>query len=153
MAEAAELSTVTRNIEAAQAYAERKRRPQPPSPSSIGRGAIGITNNGQPVQSTDKWQNPLVIEILAANNPVFDDPEDPLAWQKDSLCGQTDPEAFFPEKGGNVRMAKKVCTMCEVKLECLDYALENDERFGVWGGLSERERRKLQKSLKRQTAA
>ena len=68
-----------------------------------------------------------------------------LGWQERALCAQTDPEAFFPEKGGSTREAKKVCQGCEVKSECLDYALENDERFGIWGGLSERERRKLKR--------
>lgn len=71
--------------------------------------------------------------------------EGELAWQIDALCAQTDPEAFFPEKGGSTRDAKKVCGACSVKQECLDYALSNDERFGIWGGLSERERRKLKK--------
>lgn len=71
--------------------------------------------------------------------------EGELAWQVDALCAQTDPEAFFPEKGGSTRDAKKVCAACTVKQECLDYALSNDERFGIWGGLSERERRKLKK--------
>jgi WhiB family redox-sensing transcriptional regulator len=68
-----------------------------------------------------------------------------LSWQERSLCAQTDPEAFFPEKGGSTREAKKVCVGCDVRAECLEYALANDERFGIWGGLSERERRKLKK--------
>lgn len=67
------------------------------------------------------------------------------SWQERALCAQTDPEAFFPEKGGSTREAKRVCTGCDVRSECLDYALENDERFGIWGGLSERERRKLKR--------
>src|ERR1700749_4312715 len=71
--------------------------------------------------------------------------DNPLAWQSDSLCAQPDPEAFFPEKGGSTRDAKKICASCEVRVHCLEYALENDERFGIWGGLSERERRKLRK--------
>ncbi|PKW27199.1 WhiB family transcriptional regulator [Phycicoccus duodecadis] len=71
--------------------------------------------------------------------------EGALSWQERSLCAQTDPEAFFPEKGGSTREAKKVCVGCEVRSECLEYALANDERFGIWGGLSERERRKLKK--------
>lgn len=66
-----------------------------------------------------------------------------LAWQADALCTQTDPEAFFPEKGGSTREAKQVCALCGVRDQCLSYALENDERYGIWGGLSERERRKL----------
>ncbi len=67
------------------------------------------------------------------------------SWQERALCAQTDPEAFFPEKGGSTREAKKVCLTCEVRQDCLESALENDERFGIWGGLSERERRKLKK--------
>jgi WhiB family transcriptional regulator, redox-sensing transcriptional regulator len=68
-----------------------------------------------------------------------------LGWQERALCAQTDPEAFFPEKGGSTREAKKVCRSCEVRAECLEYALEHDERFGIWGGLSERERRKIKR--------
>lgn len=64
-------------------------------------------------------------------------------WQALALCAQTDPEAFFPEKGGSTRDAKRVCRRCEVRGDCLAYALDNDIRFGIWGGLSERERRSL----------
>ena len=74
----------------------------------------------------------------------WDDADD-AGWQERALCAQTDPEALFPEKGGSTREAKKVCLTCEVRDECLEYALMNDERFGIWGGLSERERRKLKK--------
>lgn len=86
-------------------------------------------------------------ESIAPILPLFEhlDGADMLSWQDRALCSQTDPEAFFPEKGGSTRDAKKVCVGCEVKAECLDYALRNDERFGIWGGLSERERRKLKK--------
>ena len=68
-----------------------------------------------------------------------------LAWQDDALCAQTDPEAFFPEKGGSTRAAKRVCRACTVRAECLDYALAHQERFGIWGGFSERERRRLER--------
>ncbi len=67
------------------------------------------------------------------------------SWQDRALCAQTDPEAFFPEKGGSTREAKRVCRGCEVRAECLEYALGNDERFGIWGGLSERERRRFKR--------
>jgi len=70
----------------------------------------------------------------------------PPPWQADALCAQTDPEAFFPEKGGSTREAKSVCRSCEVRQECLEYALAHDERFGIWGGMSERERRRLKKA-------
>ncbi|WNG90228.1 WhiB family transcriptional regulator [Mycobacterium sp. ITM-2016-00317] len=68
-------------------------------------------------------------------------------WQERALCAQTDPEAFFPEKGGSTREAKRICQGCEVKDACLEYALANDERFGIWGGLSERERRRLKRGI------
>ncbi len=73
------------------------------------------------------------------------DEDSALAWQTDALCSQTDPEAFFPEKGGSTRDAKRIGSSCDVRGECLEYALGNDERFGIWGGLSERERRKLKR--------
>ena len=76
---------------------------------------------------------------------VFDEEEGGLAWQADALCAQTDPEAFFPEKGGSTRDAKRVCAECPVSTACLEYALAKDERFGIWGGLSERERRRLRR--------
>ena len=68
-------------------------------------------------------------------------------WQERALCAQTDPEAFFPEKGGSTREAKRICLGCEVKDACLESALANDERFGIWGGLSERERRRLKRGI------
>jgi WhiB family redox-sensing transcriptional regulator len=68
-------------------------------------------------------------------------------WQERALCAQTDPEAFFPEKGGSTREAKRICLGCEVRDACLEYALAHDERFGIWGGLSERERRRLKRGI------
>ena len=84
-------------------------------------------------------------ELYLIDGMLDAEEEGGLSWQERSLCAQTDPEAFFPEKGGSTREAKKVCVGCEVRSECLEYALANDERFGIWGGLSERERRKLKK--------
>ncbi len=77
---------------------------------------------------------------------MTEEASDELAWQERALCAETDPEAFFPEKGGSTREAKKVCLSCEVRSECLEYALTHDERFGIWGGLSERERRRLRRA-------
>jgi WhiB family redox-sensing transcriptional regulator len=74
-----------------------------------------------------------------------DDAADPMSWHERALCAETDPEAFFPEKGGSTREAKRVCLSCDVRVECLEFALGNDERFGIWGGLSERERRRLKR--------
>lgn len=89
---------------------------------------------------------PPAFEPSAAFEP---EPEEltPDQWQDKALCAQTDPEAFFPEKGGSTREAKKICLGCEVRHECLEYALAHDERFGIWGGLSERERRRLKRGI------
>jgi Transcription factor WhiB. len=84
--------------------------------------------------------------IAWSEEPADNFQDGPLAWQQQALCAQTDPEAFFPEKGGSSREAKSVCAKCDVRAECLEYALENDERFGIWGGLSERERRPFRPS-------
>lgn len=85
----------------------------------------------------------IVRELLLLTDDVEVEGE---GWQERALCAQTDPEAFFPEKGGSTREAKRVCLTCDVRGDCLEYALQNDERFGIWGGLSERERRKLKKT-------
>jgi WhiB family redox-sensing transcriptional regulator len=90
-----------------------------------------------------------MIELVAMSSltdrPTELEDETLLSWQDKALCAQTDPEAFFPEKGGSTREAKRICVSCEVKQECLEYALMQDERFGIWGGLSERERRRLKR--------
>ena len=74
----------------------------------------------------------------------------PDDWRDRALCAQTDPEIFFPERGESTTAAKRVCAGCEVRAECLQEALDRGERFGVWGGLSERERRALVVHLARQ---
>lgn len=67
-------------------------------------------------------------------------------WSQ-ALCAQTDPDAFHPEKGQSARPAKGVCAACDIREGCLSYALANDERFGIWGGTSYRERRKITRKL------
>lgn len=69
------------------------------------------------------------------------EPED--CWQDQALCAQVDAELFYPEKGGSTREAKSICAGCPVRMECLEYAMDRGEHFGIWGGLSERERRRL----------
>src|SRR3954463_1225284 len=104
-----------------------------------------MATNGYRANVPDDWVvAPVGLGVPGVRQNVVED-DDPLAWQSDSLCAQTDPEAFFPEKGGSTRDAKQICASCEVRSRCLEYALETDERFGIWGGLSERERRKLRK--------
>lgn len=69
----------------------------------------------------------------------------PVEWQTHARCAEVDPEIFFPERGGSSKAARAVCDKCTVKSECLEYALNNKEQFGIWGGTSERERRRLRK--------
>lgn len=71
----------------------------------------------------------------------------PPPWRHEALCAQTDPEAFYPEKGGSTREAKQVCARCDIRTACLEYALDHDERFGIWGGMSERERRRIKRTI------
>jgi len=68
---------------------------------------------------------------------------EPGDWRDRALCAEVDPEIFFPDKGESAAPAKRVCMACEVRPECLDYALKRREAHGIWGGLSERERREL----------
>lgn len=66
-------------------------------------------------------------------------------WAADSNCLGVDPDLFFPDRGESTKEAKDVCARCIVQSECLEFALENGEKFGIWGGKSERERRRLRK--------
>jgi WhiB family transcriptional regulator, redox-sensing transcriptional regulator len=76
-------------------------------------------------------------------------------WQEQANCLGVDPDLFFPERGASTREAKGVCRGCEVRTECLEYALDHGEKFGIWGGLSERERRRVrrQRALERRRLA
>ena len=72
----------------------------------------------------------------------------PTVWVSNPTC-------FFPERGASTREAKEVCRGCVVLGDCLEYALDHGEKFGIWGGMSERERRRLrrQRALARRELA
>ena len=102
--------------------------------------SVGLAVADEPVVEQD-------AQVLQLRDLLEDAPGEEIPdWQERALCAQTDPEAFFPEKGGSTREAKRICSGCEVRAECLEYALAQDERFGIWGGLSERERRRLRRA-------
>lgn len=67
------------------------------------------------------------------------------SWQDYGNCLGVDPDLFFPERGASTREAKEVCRGCPVKVDCLEFALVNGEKFGIWGGYSERERRRMRR--------
>lgn len=71
------------------------------------------------------------------------------AWKADAACRDLDPDLFFPAPGESHTEAQAVCRRCDVQAECLAYALTSDERFGVWGGTSERERRRIRRARQR----
>ena len=100
----------------------------------------GAHEPGGPVAPTQVQPSAQVFELTTGDGLTEE-----MRWQVQALCAQTDPEAFFPEKGGSTREAKRVCLGCDVRGDCLEYAMAHDERFGIWGGLSERERRRLRK--------
>ena len=110
------------------------------APASYEQDVIGVRSSGAPFDAGFGDTGSAFTGFGYADPDAGEQP-----WRERALCAETDPEAFFPEKGGSTREAKKVCTGCEVRAECLEYALANDERFGIWGGLSERERRRLRR--------
>jgi WhiB family redox-sensing transcriptional regulator len=64
------------------------------------------------------------------------------------VCAETDPEVFFPEKGQPNDDAKRICGGCEARAECLEFAIETVQEFGVWGGWSENERRAYRRRMR-----
>jgi WhiB family redox-sensing transcriptional regulator len=86
-----------------------------------------------------------VDDLLAGLAVLLEDE----ASKRDALCIEhTSTADWFPERGEDVRPAKAVCGDCAVAGECLDYALVNDLKHGIWGGLSERERRRVRRGRK-----
>jgi len=64
-------------------------------------------------------------------------------WWEQALCAQTDPVVFYPSNGAQATIAKRICNSCEVRNECLDYAIVHAQRLGIWGGVPPRPRAKL----------
>ena len=92
-------------------------------------------------------------EALSVGTAAVELGED-KSWQDLANCLGVDPDLFFPERGASTREAKEVCRGCVVRDDCLEYALANGEKFGIWGGMSERERRRIrrQRALARAAA-
>lgn len=75
------------------------------------------------------------------------------AWISHARCGQADGEAFFPDDVIDAEEARRLCGSCLVQAECLDWALATGERFGIWGGLDEDERRRLNQLMNQEAAS
>jgi WhiB family redox-sensing transcriptional regulator len=67
-------------------------------------------------------------------------------WMLHARCREFEPASFFPSDGVGVERARRICGECPVRMECLEYALEYRIDHGVWGGASERERRRILRS-------
>jgi WhiB family transcriptional regulator, redox-sensing transcriptional regulator len=68
-------------------------------------------------------------------------------WVRQAACAGSDPDVFFPPKHDHGEAARRICARCPVRGECLAYALEADENYGIWGGLDGNERRALRRKL------
>ena len=66
-----------------------------------------------------------------------------LTWRQHAACRGLEPEVFYPVSDEQTEEAKAICRECPVREPCLEYALTNRERDGVWGGATERERRRM----------
>ena len=74
-------------------------------------------------------------------------------WREAALCAEIDGDLFFPERGTSSRQAKAVCAVCPSKAPCLEFALDNEETgYGIWGGMSGRERRAVKRQQQRRAA-
>ena len=108
---------------------ERHSRP----PSDEPRGSRSYSMRGQSITRSYNYGDAL--SGITNTEP----------WTAGALCRQTDPELFFPEGQGASRLAKSICARCDVRSECLEWALRTDERHAIAGGLTERERRALKR--------
>ena len=86
------------------------------------------------------------MKLVEASAEPLQTDDDGRAWQALANCLGVDPDLFFPERGASTREAKEVCRACVVREECLEYAIVNGEKFGIWGGMSERERRRVRRA-------
>lgn len=75
---------------------------------------------------------------------------DDMAWYKLGDCQGVDPDLFFPGQGESTAEAKAICAGCQVREQCLEWAIEHAEKFGIWGGMSERERRRIRRARAQQ---
>ncbi len=66
-----------------------------------------------------------------------------MSWRQRAACRGVDPDVFYPASDEEAEEAKSICRVCPVREACLEYALANRERDGVWGGATERERRRI----------
>jgi WhiB family redox-sensing transcriptional regulator len=72
-----------------------------------------------------------------------------LSWRQSAACRGVDPGIFYPASEEEADVAKLICAQCNVRQTCLEYALAHREREGVWGGATEKERRRIQRQRRK----
>lgn len=84
------------------------------------------------------------------NLPLIAEPE---PWVQQAACRNTETYLFFPERGNHddINEARRACSGCPVSNDCLEYALRTSQRYGIWGGVSERERKVMRTEIRRRT--
>lgn len=98
-----------------------------------------------------RWHNASILAPTGKDSQLMADATAPpsrqrhgsSAWRARSACRGLDSALFFPGQGESVSEAQAVCAGCAVRTECTTYALESGQRFGIWGGTTERARRRL----------
>ncbi len=110
-----------------------------------------LSKEASPLRAAQAPEDPRVAQALMQG--IFDlgygfAEEETLGWMEDALCAQTDPDIFYPEKGGSTAPATSICENCGVRSECLEYAVTNDIRHGIWGGTSDNDRKRMARERK-----
>src|SRR4051794_33995119 len=108
------------------------------APASYEQDVIGVRSAGVPFDAGFGDTGSAFTGFGYADPDAGEQP-----WRERALCAETDPEAFFPEKGGSTREAKKVCTGCEVRAEGRENGRANNGAFAFWAGLSDPDGRRL----------
>lgn len=101
--------------------------------------------------------DPFLTAELGEGLPSDSEPDDELSadiiafanqdrsWKSAGACAGFDTDMFYPERGESTDEAKAVCQGCDIREQCLEFALANGENFGIWGGTSERQRREIRR--------
>ena len=129
-------------------------RPIAPTVTALEAAGVPVAGSGSAIADPLPQASESELAALFANRPHVSD--ELLTWKDEGLCAQTDPNLFFPEKGGDDRRPKLICEQCPVTAKCRDYALATNEPYGIWGGLTARQRQRLiaaQRQERRRAAA
>jgi WhiB family redox-sensing transcriptional regulator len=105
-----------------------------------------VTEKRLEMVSSREKVNPAMAFVAMVDGGVRLEQVEPMKGR--GLCSQADPTIFFPERGGSAGEAKKICAQCSIREQCLEEALaqSNYNDHGIWGGTTERERRKIRKT-------